>query len=142
MHIAHSTLDTLIRPRLLIVSARNALRDYNRTTRLARLLGLPMTHTLLAPQNALVQLLERERVLEHARRTHDASWSAAEHVAVMTALLHEALLETQHPFSQPSRTHDRSGLMTDLCAVEGGPFHSGKRHVDHLQPGATAMRLL
>ena len=97
MHIASSTLDTLIRPRLLIVSARHALRDYNRATRLARLLGLPMARALPAPNVAFAQLLERERALEHARRTHDASWSAAEHVAVMTALLHEALLNAQGP---------------------------------------------
>lgn len=94
MHFANSTLDTLIRPRLLIVAARHALGDYNRATRLARLLGLPMAHHLPTPRAALAQLLERERVLEHARRTHDASWSAAEHVAVITALLHEALLDT------------------------------------------------
>jgi hypothetical protein len=98
MHIAHSTLDTLIRPRLLIVSARHALRDYNRAARLPRLLGLAMTHTLPTPKHALSQLLERERALEHARRTHDASWSAATHVAVMTALLYEAMLEIQPPF--------------------------------------------
>ena len=97
MHFAISTLDTLIRPRLLIVAARHALGDYNRTTRLARLLGLPIAHRLPAPSVALAQLLERERVLEHARRTHDASWSAAEHVAIITALLHEALLDTQQP---------------------------------------------
>lgn len=95
MHSAITTLDTLIRPRLLIVSARHALHDYNRSAGLLRLLGLPTARCLPPPPAALVQLLERERILEHARRTHDASWSAAEHVAVMTALLHEALLTTQ-----------------------------------------------
>jgi hypothetical protein len=103
MHIAHSTLDTLIRPRLLIVSARYALRDYNRANRLARLLGLPMSQHLPSAHMALAQLLECERALEHARRTHDASWSAAAHVAVMTALLYEALLVRQ---TQPGRAGD------------------------------------
>ncbi|MGL4415024.1 DUF6477 family protein [Roseinatronobacter monicus] len=97
MHISTTVLDTLIRPRLLIVSARYALRDYKRAHRLARLLGLPMVRSLPTPQVALSQLLERERALEHARRTHDASWSASEHVAVMTALLHEALLDMHSP---------------------------------------------
>ncbi|ATX65800.1 DUF6477 family protein [Roseinatronobacter bogoriensis] len=100
MHFAISTLDTLIRPRLLIVAARHALGDYNRTTRLARLLGLPMAQQLPAPRVVMTRLLERERVLEHARRAHDASWSAAEHVAIITALLHEALLDTQQPPEQ------------------------------------------
>lgn len=93
MHISTTVLDTLIRPRLLIVSARYALRDYNRAHRLSRLLGLPIARSLPSPQAALIQLLERERGLEHARRRRDTSWSACEHVAVMTALLHEAQLE-------------------------------------------------
>lgn len=105
MHISTTILDTLIRPRLLIVSARYALRDYNRANRLARLLGLPMARSLPSPQAALSQLLERERSLEHARRTHDASWSAAEHVSVMTALLHEALLDMRSPAAPALPVH-------------------------------------
>ena len=92
MHHAATTLETLIRPRLLVVSARHALRDYCRATGLPRLLGLPLAQRPPGPEVALVQLLARERALEQARQTHDASWSAARHVAVMTALLHEAQL--------------------------------------------------
>ncbi len=96
MHHAVTTLETLIRPRLLVVSARHALRDYCRTTSLPRLLGLPMAQRPPGPEAALARLLARERALDHARQTHDASWSAAKHVAVMTALLHEAQLCNAH----------------------------------------------
>jgi hypothetical protein len=90
MHTATLSLDTLIRPRLLIVSARHGLNDYNRASLLARLLGLPLGRRLPEPKVALAQLAAREVGLEAARRHHDASWRAADHVAVLTAMLHEA----------------------------------------------------
>lgn len=90
MHFAITTLDTLIRPRLLVVAARHGLTEYNRAAILPRLLGLPTGRSLPAPRDALKLLMMRERALEAARRHHDASWRAADHVAVMTALLHEA----------------------------------------------------
>lgn len=90
MHFALSTLDTLIRPRLMVVAARHGLNDYNRDVLLPRILDLPIGQTLPAPQVALAQLMARERAMEAARRHHDASWRAAAHVAVMTALLFEA----------------------------------------------------
>lgn len=83
-------LDTLIRPRLMVVSARYALGEYDRDVLLPRLLGLPVGRALPAPVEALRQLVALERSLEQARRRHDASWRASDHVAVMTALLHEA----------------------------------------------------
>lgn len=91
MHTAFQTLDTLIRPRLLIVSARHGLRDYNRAAMLPRLLGLPFGRSLPQAKIALDQLMSRERELEIARRNHAAGWRAADHVAVLTAVLHEAL---------------------------------------------------
>lgn len=91
MHAAFHTLDTLIRPRLLIVSARHGLPDYNRSVMLPRLLGLPLGRNLPQAKIALDQLMSRERELEVARRSHDAGWRAADHVAVLTAMLHEAL---------------------------------------------------
>ena len=90
MHFAFSTLDTLIRPRLLVVAARHGLSEYSRATLLPRLLGLPAARNLPAPGDALQLLMMRERALETARRHHDASWRAADHVAIMTAILHEA----------------------------------------------------
>lgn len=90
MHFALSTLDSLIRPRLMVVAARHGLNDYNRAVLLPRLLELPMGRSLPAPQIVLAQLMARERAMEAARRHHDANWRAATHVAVMTALLFEA----------------------------------------------------
>jgi hypothetical protein len=60
-------------------------------------LGLHTGQKLPGPDCAYKDLLARERVLEQARRIHDASWSAAIHVTVMTALLHEALLLDRPP---------------------------------------------
>lgn len=97
MHHAVTPLETLTRPRLLVVSARHALRDYCRATCLPRLLGMPVAQCLPAPRTALARLLVRERALERARQSHDASWSAAMHVAVITALLHESLLFNAAP---------------------------------------------
>ncbi|MCC5957200.1 MAG: hypothetical protein JJU07_13965 [Natronohydrobacter sp.] len=90
MHFALTTLDTLVRPRLMVVAARHGLNDYNRDVLLPRLLELPIGQALPDPQTALEKLMARERALEAARRHHDASWRAAAHVAVMTALLFEA----------------------------------------------------
>lgn len=90
MHAALLTLDTLIRPRLLIVSARHGLTEYSRAIMLPRLLGLPIGRNLPQPKDALTQLMTKERILETARRHHDASWRAADHVGVLTAMLHEA----------------------------------------------------
>ncbi len=92
MFIAGSSLEMLIRPRLLVVSARHALRDYNRAARLPRLLRQAISQPLPAPESALRDLLACERVLEQARKSHDCRWSAAEHVAIMTAILHEFTL--------------------------------------------------
>ncbi len=90
MHTVTPTLETLIRPRLLVTAARHALTEYHRATLLPRLLGLPIGRKLPNPTEALTMLLSRERAMEQARRHHDASWRAADHVAVITALLHEA----------------------------------------------------
>lgn len=83
-------LDTVVRPRLMIVSARYALHDYNRPAMLPRLLGLPAGRALPEGPRALNELIMIEQTMERSRKRHDASWRAAQHVAVMTALLYEA----------------------------------------------------
>lgn len=90
MHQAISTLETLIRPRLLVVAARYGLADYDRRSCLPRLLSVPVGRALPGHSEAFAQLLAEERRLDAARRHHDARWRACDHVAVMTALLHEA----------------------------------------------------
>ncbi len=84
------TLDTVVRPRLMIVSARYALDDYDRAAMLPRLLGLPVGRALPEAMSALSELIALEQSMELARKRHDAGWRAARHVAVLTALLHEA----------------------------------------------------
>ncbi|CUX80836.1 MAG: Protein of unknown function (DUF3204) [Roseibaca calidilacus] len=83
-------LQTTIRPRLLVVAARHGLAQYDRSRSLGRLLGLPVGHSLPEPAQAQAALTRREAEMDRARRAHDASWHPAEHVLVMTALLHEA----------------------------------------------------
>ncbi len=90
MHHAFPTLETLIRPRLLVVAARHALIEYDRDKWLPRLVELPDPRSLPSHQWSFERLLVKERQLEAARRHHDVTWHAADHVAVMTALLHEA----------------------------------------------------
>lgn len=85
-------LDTIIRPRLMIVSARYALDDYDRSVMLPRLLGLTDGRALPEPMAALRALIALEQTLELGRTRHDAAWRAAQHISVMTALLHEARL--------------------------------------------------
>lgn len=99
MHFALSTLETLIRPRLLVVAARHGLNDYHRDILLPRLLDLPIGQALPDPQTVLAELMARERASEAARRHHDASWRAAKHVAIMTALLFEAHHSAQTPLA-------------------------------------------
>jgi len=85
-------LDTTIRPRVLVVAARHGLAQYDRARYLPRLLGLPAGRVLPDTAAALDALRARERATEDARRRHAASWRAAEHVLLMTALLAEARL--------------------------------------------------
>jgi len=83
-------LQTTVRPRLLVVSARHGLAQYDRARNLGRILGLPPGHPLPAPGAAQQALCRREAELDQARRRHEASWHPADHVLVMTALLFEA----------------------------------------------------
>lgn len=90
MHITPSPLETMIRPRLLVVAARHALADYDRDRHLPRLLGLAFGAPLPPTSITLDLLRTREATLERARKHHDASWRAAQHIALMTALMAEA----------------------------------------------------
>lgn len=95
MNLAATSFETLVRPRLLVVAARHGLESFDRDTHLPRLLDLPFGHALPSHSEALVSLMALERRFEAARRHHDASWRAADHVGVMTALLNEARASLQ-----------------------------------------------
>jgi hypothetical protein len=59
---------------------------------LPRVLGLAL-HTPVAVSVCIFEtLIAQEAAMDHARRTHAASWRAGEHVLLLAALLHEAQL--------------------------------------------------
>ncbi|MGY6705082.1 DUF6477 family protein [Roseinatronobacter sp.] len=97
MKSLRSSLDTTIRPRLLVVAARYAMCDYDRDTMLAKLLGLPSAAALPAVDDALQRLRLIEAMMDQTRRRHEASWRAADHVLIMAALMSEARAARNQP---------------------------------------------
>ncbi len=79
------TLAGLNRPRLLVSAARKGLAFYRRERDLGGLVGGET-----APARAARALLAAEARLEQARTCGAAAYSAARHIAVLTALLAEA----------------------------------------------------
>lgn len=80
-------LQDIQRPPLLIRAARLGVEHYSRERHLPRLLGGP------APDRsgpALLQLMEREAVLNEERIRDAASYSIAEHLDVLVAMMAEA----------------------------------------------------
>lgn len=84
-----SLLKTLRRPRLLIRAARLGQADYNRTRDLRRVMK---TSELPTPGRAILSLINREAQIEEARKNGDASYSIAQHVDVLVAMMGEARL--------------------------------------------------
>ncbi|NNU80528.1 hypothetical protein HMH01_08750 [Halovulum dunhuangense] len=79
------TLATLNRPRMLVGAARKGLAFYHRDRDLPRIV-----RDAAIGRDAASRLIEREARLETTRRTNDATYSVADHVAVLTALIAEA----------------------------------------------------
>ncbi|MFP7570660.1 DUF6477 family protein [Marivita sp. S2033] len=79
----------LSRPRLLIRAARIASQGYRRDARLPRLLGYGMV-----PRTgpALISLMAIEADMNGCRETGDASYSVANHVEVLSAIMGESQL--------------------------------------------------
>ena len=84
MQDIHRVLGALRRPPLLVRAARAGASGYRREAVLPRLIG---PGPLPAPPEALARLLEIERARDAARRDGAATWRAAEHVAVLIAVL-------------------------------------------------------
>lgn len=82
-------LTTLRRPRLLITAAKFGLVDYTRCRDLRQALRCGGMVVLPDAEDAVGRLLEAEAALEQMRRTHDAAWRPARHIAVLVALLAE-----------------------------------------------------
>ena len=89
MHNPLSRLSTLNRPRILVRAARIGVADYNRGRSLKRLLP---GEAVPSPGLAFDTLLEREAALDAVRREGGASYSAARHVELLSALIDEARL--------------------------------------------------
>lgn len=84
-----SLLQDLRRPRLLIRAARHGVDEYQREHHLKRHLGYACL-----PRNgaALMQLVEKESMMNEQRRSHDAGYSIVQHVDVLIAIMGEARL--------------------------------------------------
>lgn len=89
MKSLRTSLETTIRPRLLVVAARHAMCEYRRDTILPKLLELPVSSALPPAHDTVQRLTVIEAVMDHARRRHEAGWRAADHVLVMAALMSE-----------------------------------------------------
>lgn len=88
-------LNDLKRPRLLIQAARIGVDDYRRETHLRHHLGYGR---LPKHGAALMQLVEKESVMNSHRRSGDAGYSIAHHVDILIAIMGEArLLRASHP---------------------------------------------
>jgi len=84
----------LRRPRLLIRAARFGADEYRRERHLQRILGYG---ALPRSTQALMKLMEMERVLDDQRRDDDAAYSLTRHVDVMIAMMGEArILRASH----------------------------------------------
>jgi len=87
-------LGALRRPPLLVRAARLGAPRYNRSTALPRLIG---PGPLPPVSEALAQLIEIESAQDAARRDGKATWRAADHLAVLIAVLGEARLLDDAP---------------------------------------------
>lgn len=87
-------LKQIKRPRLLIRAARIAATEYRRGAHLARVLG---EDTQPRPGASLLRLMELEAELNARRKQHDATYSIARHVEVLSAMMGEARLMQPAP---------------------------------------------
>jgi len=95
----HRALARLRRPPLLVRAARLGVRAYRRDAVLPRLLGPGPVPPV--PQ-ALASLLEIERAQDAARRGGALTYRAADHVALLIAVMAEAELLALPPTAQPN----------------------------------------
>lgn len=81
-------LADLRRPQLLIRAARCGLSDYRRERDLRRL----MDGQQPSPDRSVPRLLTQEERIEATRKAGDASYSIAQHIEVLIALMAEVRL--------------------------------------------------
>jgi hypothetical protein len=86
---AHTLLNTLKRPKILISAARLGMADYDRDTDLRFIVKTGQT---LDHNAAIETLIAKEGELESNRKNGQAHYSVQEHIRVLTALLAEVRL--------------------------------------------------
>lgn len=89
MKDALSMVASVRRPKLLIRAARHGQAEYNRETHLPRVLSYGR---IPRPGEAVMLLLEREALVNEARKVGAASYSLVRHVDLLIALMGEAHL--------------------------------------------------
>lgn len=87
-----TAISALRRPRLLIRAARFGQSDYRRERDLRRLIGRQVL-----PEDAVSLLLSAEGRMEENRRKGEVTYSAAQHIEVLIALVAEGRLARRHP---------------------------------------------
>ena len=94
-------LNRTCRPRLLIQAARIGAATYRRNPHLRRLLDVNR-----APSSAvaLSMLMDLEDLMNAQRQANDASYSAADHVDLLIAMMGEARLLRATTYESPAPT--------------------------------------
>lgn len=103
----HRALARLRRPPLLVRAARFGVRAYRRDAALPHLLGPGPVPPV--PQ-ALASLLEIERTQDAARRGGALTYRAADHVALLIAVMAEAELLAAQSSTAPTAQPNASGI--------------------------------
>lgn len=85
-------LSNLRRPGLLVRAAQLGLEDYNRDRSLRRL--MPEEKMRHSTEVTFSRLFEQEEVMDDARRSGDATYSASRHIELLVAMIFEARLLT------------------------------------------------
>ena len=99
-----SYLENIKRPVHLVRAARCGLSTYHRKASLRRVLP---GETPPAPGRAFDRLALREAHMDHTRKYGDATYSAARHVELLTALMDEARLRPRRaPVTPPEGCPD------------------------------------
>lgn len=104
----HQALARLRRPPLLVRAARLGVSGYAREAALPRLLGAGRVPPVRA---ALARLIEAEAAQDAARRSGAMDYRAADHVALLIAVMGEARLLDSEPraITQPAQ-ENASGM--------------------------------
>ncbi|MGB0960212.1 MAG: DUF6477 family protein [Halocynthiibacter sp.] len=83
-----SVLETMKRPKILMLAARHRVADYTRDKDLRK---LTRTDYMPGPSEALLLLISLEKSMNHKRVEQDGTYNVYRHVDVLGAILGEAV---------------------------------------------------